>query len=128
MISPPAIVQPAEEEFGMMRLMDAIAQVESGGDDAAVGSQGERGRFQFTEALWKEFSPMPFERANCRSCAEVTMSRLLLAWHHELVCKDVPMKMRAEIIVQWFECGRHGAVTPRKRDSIQRILNLYYAP
>lgn len=109
-----------------MRLMDAIAQVESGCDDEAIGAQGERGRFQFTRALWEEFSQVPFERANCRSCAETTMGRLLLAWHHELVCRDVPMTMRPEIIVQWFECGRRGAVTPHKRDSIQRILNLYY--
>lgn len=128
MIPPPAYVQPADEEseFGIMRLMDAIAQVESGGDDEAIGSQGERGRFQFTRALWEEFSPMPFERANCRPCAETTMSRLLMAWHHELVCRDVPMNMRAEIVVQWFECGRHGVPSPAKRDAIRRILNLYH--
>ncbi len=36
---------------------DALAQIESGSNDAAVGAAGERGRYQETEAVWREFNP-----------------------------------------------------------------------
>lgn len=124
MIDMPAIVQPAEG-FGIVRLINAIGEVESGNDDNAIGKKGERGRFQFTRELWAEFSRMPFERAHCRGCSEAAMGRLMISWHHDLALRGVAMNMRAEIIVQWFECGKHGLVTPAKRDAIQRILNLY---
>ncbi len=35
----------------------ALSQIESGDNDAAVGKAGERGRYQETEAVWREFNP-----------------------------------------------------------------------
>jgi hypothetical protein len=35
-------------------LLAAIAIIETGGDDHAIGPCGERGRYQITEAVWRE--------------------------------------------------------------------------
>jgi hypothetical protein len=35
----------------------ALALVESGGDDLAIGKAGERGRYQISRAVWKQHAP-----------------------------------------------------------------------
>ena len=41
-------------EYTMADFYQAVAQVESGGDDLAVGSHAEIGRYQITEGYWKD--------------------------------------------------------------------------
>lgn len=52
-------------------LLQAIADVESGGRDAAVGKAGERGRYQFAEETWRSLTDLPFEKAHVREVADV---------------------------------------------------------
>ena len=55
------------------RLLHAIASVESGLNDNAVGRRGERGRYQIRPATWRSFSREPFSYAHypgpARQCA-----------------------------------------------------------
>ena len=47
-------IQPPWQDSNR-RLFDAIAQVESGGDDSAVGDGGlSKGRYQITEPFWRD--------------------------------------------------------------------------
>ncbi len=48
----------------VQRLAQAIAEQESGLTDMAVGSNGERGRFQFQEQLWRSITPVFFGAAH----------------------------------------------------------------
>lgn len=44
-------------------LLNAIAQIESGGRDSVTGSRGERGRYQIRQSTWEHFSSLPFRKA-----------------------------------------------------------------
>lgn len=51
--------------------LDAVAQVESGGSDWAIGKRGERGRYQFTEDTWKMHTTVDFHFAHDRLMADL---------------------------------------------------------
>lgn len=40
-----------------MDRFEALAEIESGSNDYAVGAAGERGRYQMLEATWREYTP-----------------------------------------------------------------------
>lgn len=43
-------------------LLDCIAQVETGGDDSLLSSTGARSKYQLTQAVWKQYSSLNFEK------------------------------------------------------------------
>lgn len=57
-------------------LLAAIALVESGGNDAAIGRHGERSRYQITRTVWRQhMGRLPFVQCTtkpklARQCAE----------------------------------------------------------
>ena len=53
----------------------AVCQVESGCDDAKVGLRGERGRYQFMEATWKQYTTLPHVAAHVRANSEMVMDK-----------------------------------------------------
>lgn len=46
-----------------MPVLDAIAQVETGGCDTVQGKAGEIGRFQMTRATWRQATSLPYSAA-----------------------------------------------------------------
>lgn len=52
--------QPAYEQAHLR----ALAMIETGIDDYAVGKKGERSRYQFSKATWREVSNRPFSFAH----------------------------------------------------------------
>jgi hypothetical protein len=60
-------------------LLFAIAEVESGHNDEAVGLAGECSRYQITERAWKEHTKQPFTRASNRRLAEEVATAILKA-------------------------------------------------
>jgi len=45
------------QDVSYSNLFYALGQIESGNNDNAVGSHGERGRYQMTQRVWREFNP-----------------------------------------------------------------------
>jgi len=61
--------EPIDAGHVAQRLVDAVIQIESGGDPAKVGRHGERGLMQIKAGTWRDMtaklfgSPLPFDRA-----------------------------------------------------------------
>ena len=68
-VMPPAIVVPAVQPIDYPRLLEAIAEVESGNRAHAVGRDGECGPLQFKETTWASLTNLPFDKAEYRSYA-----------------------------------------------------------
>ena len=48
---------PALDRFAVLSRVESATKAHPDGDDQAVGAAGERGRYQETEAVWREFNP-----------------------------------------------------------------------
>ena len=66
----PVVSSPElDANFVSARLVDAIVQIESGGNPLRIGSKGERGLMQIKEDTWREVTasvfgnPLPFDLA-----------------------------------------------------------------
>lgn len=121
---PPAIICQVTDA-DLMRLIRAIGAVESGNDDTAVGSAGERGRYQITRALWRTYAAVSFDRAFDERASTVTMFRILDTWTKQLRARGIPEDLMSDVLSQWFCCGQSKVPSPQKADEIKRILNLY---
>jgi len=76
--SPPA-EQPRDTGIPP-EVIHAIMKAESGGNAMAVGRDGERGAFQFTEKTWKALTDEPFSEAfNIKKSARIAVKNLLQA-------------------------------------------------
>ena len=108
--------------IAIAKMLWALSQIESGGNDMAHGSHLERGRWQCTPAVWCEATNAPFSQATNpatasevvlrvvaartgKDAASVTPERFALAWH-------APAKIRG------------GKPTAEQRDYVQRFVNL----
>ena len=63
--------QPAAEvrnvgavAFDVTRFLEAVAEVESGGDNYAVGPKGEVSKFQILPSTWRSLTPAPLSFAS----------------------------------------------------------------
>ena len=89
------------------RLLDAIAQVESGGDAHAVGKLGERGAWQFTRATWYDackrggLGPITFLRAHHSITARLVASAHLHYLQEELRCALGRAPQPREVYCAW---------------------------
>lgn len=127
MIQPPAIIQE-HSVLDLPALLSAIAAVESGYRDNVVGKLGERGRYQFSRALWTKWSTLPFTDAFDRDLATLVMTKGVLAWKDQLLNEGVSVQSIPRFIVTWFCAGRnYRTITPKKQDEIDRILVVYDA-
>lgn len=57
------MLQANQPEYDQAHLR-ALAMIESGIDDHAIGKKGERSRYQITKATWREVSNRPFSFAH----------------------------------------------------------------
>jgi hypothetical protein len=109
------------------KLLAAIAQVESGVHDGAVGRAGERSRYQMSESVWRKFSTEPFIRAD-----DPAQSRAValdyLAWIESQLRRRGTEATPYSLSLAW-NAGVAGAEhpSPRAKDYAERVAALYRA-
>lgn len=112
-------------------LLAAIAQVESGGNDAAIGKAGERSRFQMGESVWRQHAKPDEPHVLATSdpaLAEHVATEHMVWLYRQLYSAGVPIT--AETLASAWHHGATGAI---KRilhgeppdDYAQRVANLY---
>lgn len=72
-----------------LKLLDAIAQVESGGDAGAIGPCGSRGLYQLSELVWQQHAPKswPYSAAHNPARAQ-SVALTHLQWLRKELEKD----------------------------------------
>jgi hypothetical protein len=60
------------------RWLDRLAQLESRGDDLALGRTGERTRYQIMRATWEYYSDVPFAESPRQPAEARRVARLIL--------------------------------------------------
>ncbi len=117
-------------------LLVAIAQVESGGNDAAIGKAGERSAFQMTRATWDECAhdhgilPGDFERdASNREIADSRATATMIRRMKQLEAAKIPVTVE-NLALAWHMgvSGAKRAMGPgyiNAKDYAQRVANLY---
>ena len=107
-------------------LLCAIALVETGVDDHAVGAHGERGRYQISEVVWKQHSHLHFDFAHDPITA-TSVANTHLRWlvkHEVLVLPD-------HLAFAWHHgllayCRHHTKYGAHIHDDFStRVLNIY---
>lgn len=63
----------------IITLLWAIAAVETGHDDSAIGQAGERSQYQIMAATWRQHEPT-LPHTECRGEAAETVARSHLLW------------------------------------------------
>lgn len=120
-------IHATAERIDLGRLLDAIAQVESGGNDQAVGAHGERGRYQIREETWRAIAPnYPFIFAHDPAISRKVAMRHLEWLAQRVACREPAC---ANIIAIAWNAGVHAATdgyaTPEQKDYAQRVTNIY---
>lgn len=127
-MTPSAIHAPAQ--YDADRLLDAIACVETGRNDNAVGAHGEISRFQLLPATWESMTDIhPDKARNYRVAHGVAL----------LYLRTLAMDLRRDgyqvtpyLLALCWKCGVSGAILrsfqPKEaKDYAQRVSNLYGA-
>jgi hypothetical protein len=106
-------------------LLRAISEVESNGNDSAVGLRGERSKFQIMESTWYDYSNLNF-RTNCRG-----LVALLVAEKHLEFLKRSLGSNPYWLAIGWnsgvnsaryFQDASHTSLSHKYA---QRVVNLY---
>jgi len=106
------------------RFWDAIAQVESGGDDYAVGKHGERGRLQITPALWGEIVAehgLDWPLRYARRPAEARYVATLATWRY---AKEERLRSDYRAVAAIYHGGIMGQGRPAAKQYADRVMNL----
>ena len=131
MIMPPepCIIEPAYS-FNIDRFVEAWGEVQSGGDDFAVGEHGELGRFQIKKSLWEQHCHLPFTLARDRRNSEVVFTRIICDYLLKARMKGCTDSMLPAVVTQWLAVGssHKGPINLAKKDEISRVLKLYELP
>lgn len=101
----------------------ALATVETGCRDGAVGAHGEKGRYAITERVWRTHTKLPFGRAR-----EHVFSRACAVQHVAWLQCRLPAGSRedpAAVAAAW-NGGLKGMARERPRDFGRRVANLYH--
>lgn len=110
----------ARADLNKEAFLNAIRQVESGGDDMAIGHNGERGAYQFNKATWQMHTKEGHRAAHDPNWA-LTIAFSHLDWLIARVGTDP-----AKLAIAWN--GGVGAVkrpTKKHKDYARRVKNLY---
>lgn len=110
----------------------AISQVESGGNDNAVGPCGARGRYQISQTTWHRFAPKGWahERAHNPASSEVVALRNTASIKKTLsiVPQDDEKRVVFAMASAWLvgpNASPAWVESPRVTDYCQRVWNLY---
>ena len=102
----------------LVTLLWAIAAVETGHNDAAIGRAGERSQYQIMEVVWRQHEPhLPHDQCHGQAATDVATQHL--HWLTQQVGSDI-----TSLASSWNQ----GATGHRRRgpnDYAQRVSNLY---
>lgn len=119
---------PAQPPIDYGALLYAIGCVESGNKDDAIGKDGERGRFQFTEATWTSLTPLPFSEAHNLPAARVVALKHLTDMERRIRRAGLTRgALIFELAVAW-NAGEHNRAAvhnPKVAGYANRVVLLY---
>lgn len=73
----PPVSQPPPS-LDRSRFLDCVAEIESGGNDSAIGPCGSRSRYQLSQAVWRQHTSRPF--TSCRGPQARAVAEMHLDW------------------------------------------------
>lgn len=103
----------------------ALATVETGGRDDAVGAHGERGRWQISSVVWRQHTKLPFKRAHYEHDA-FSVARKHVRWIQRQV-PELNSESPMVIALVW-----NAGLNPKRGysrktcDFGRRVANLYH--
>ena len=103
-------------------LVDSISQVES--PQGKMGKAGERTTFQFTRAVWKQHSTLPFVQSQQNP---VEARRVAIA-HCQWLSRNVYSPTPYRIALAWnagATAANRNSVNRRQADYARRVVNIY---
>lgn len=107
------------------RLIDAIATVEN---TQGLGRFGERSPWQFTAAVWRTHSAMPFNVASRTDAASVREQRRVALAHVDYIMRHIERPTVYRIALAWnagIRAVNTMAFSKASADYAQRVLNVY---
>lgn len=115
--------------------LEAIAQVESGGDDLAVGPCGSRGRYQLSWSAWAQWSKEPHTEAH-NPTKSLAVALKHVAWIRKTVAEreginlgDVDYREIANCWLRGVNWSRNGENWDRgiqRMEYSARVMNLFH--
>ena len=110
----------------------ALAAIESGGNDHAVGRAGEVSRYQIKPIEWRRASSAPLSRATVSATALAVARRILDVRCAEFAARFHRAPTDFEFYVLWnapnqLLLGRTGTVSTIVRERAERFVNLVNA-
>lgn len=105
-----------------LRFLDAIAQVETGRNDQAVGACGARGRYQISRVTWEQHAP----KMNHKEAQFYTKSTVValkhLAWLRKVAMQRNGEEPTYYKLAWWWKCGvNHSLDTESNEQLIARV-------
>lgn len=126
MLTPKANAQEIRADtINVDKLLDCIAQVETGRVDKARGAAGERTRWQITHTVWKQHSKLPF---NSSKPEAERIARAHIAWIRTNLARNGFPDWPYLIAVAWNGgmSVAYKADRPRRvEDYASRVTRLY---
>lgn len=123
-VAPPPAAAPVEDET--MRMLRAIAEVESRGNPRRVGRLGERGLYQFRRDTWRQHTREHFTRAHHPGVATAVARR-----HYHWIRRQLQANGRQatpyEVALAWNAGVTNvisGRAPARAHGYAQRVVNL----
>ena len=104
------------------RLIAAIAAVETGNDDQAIGAAGERTRYQISRAVWEKYSDVPFVRAHQYPGDARKVARAYVA---EIQKRTGRRTSVYHIALAWNAGPNRHVYTRHSHDYARRVMNIY---
>lgn len=105
-----------------------IATIETGDDHSAIGSSGERSRFQFMERTWNQYTDKPFQKATSHPDLADEVFRKHFEWSKRAL-RTLDLEVSAYTLALLHNAGygtiQRDSVLPRHRDYAQRASALY---
>lgn len=99
--------------------LDALAELETGGNDLAVGTHGEVGAWQCLPSVWKQFTRMPIASAQCHATALEVVLKVIVARTGKNPAELTP----AAFAMAWH-CPNARHLNRERRDYCARFCNL----
>lgn len=106
-----------------LTFLEAVAAVESGGRDSAIGPCGSRGRYQLKESTWKSLTNWPHSSAHKPLLSQIVALKLL-----HCLKKELGMEPGQEEYVKLAFAWKAGSGYSKKEETDEQfIARLEYA-
>lgn len=114
----------------LARLAAAISFLETGDNDAHIGPNGGRGRYNMQRQLWEQITFLPFEHVHNATTAQRVMAAHLRWLKQKLSTVQRENRSRLEIMALGWVAGpqavRYRFATPEQQESAGLIATRYH--